>query len=472
MWLSTATTPSQISSAVAFLASAGSTREKQHTMTHQLTRSTRHFSRPLLLAVASALLCLAAKSVRAAEYNYPYHDPFLATATTALLSDDRTKAQDKSTIVHVPGLPGRNNLPTLEGRGDVSINFYQHDHPAPLLFILPGVGANPFFGAAPYLASFFYRENFHVVILPSPMSWNFALSASRSGAPGYVPEDARDLYVVMQQTLVSLKERYDLRITTIDFMGLSLGALEGAFLSVVESSEKKIGIEKYLLVNPPVDLVYAIKQLDEWTALGKKFGRNKSQEIVSTAIAIVDSFSGEKSDDPEILDRFIKKFAIFSKEEIQFLVAQSLQSQLPELIYATQAIHDQKVLSAPKDEMRKRLEEAKTLTLTDYNQKIGLPLWRQQAAEPQANLESFIERGSLTHILDRLRGNSKVHIMHNTDDILINSKAIAELKETLRDQVILYPYGGHLGNLWYPVNKKDALKIFKSAPEVRVESER
>jgi hypothetical protein len=25
------------------------------------------------------------------------------------------------------------------------------------------------------LASVFYRENFHVVILPSPMSWNFAL---------------------------------------------------------------------------------------------------------------------------------------------------------------------------------------------------------------------------------------------------------------------------------------------------------
>jgi len=443
-------------------------------MTHQLTWSTRHFSKPLLFAVVPliALLSLAARSVQAAEYNYPYHDPFLATATTAILSDDGTKAQDKSTIVHVTGLPGRNKLPTLEGRGDVSINFYQHDNPAPLLFILPGVGANPFFGAAPYLASFFYRENFHVVILPSPMSWNFALSASRTGSPGYVPEDARDLYTIMQRTLEMLKNRYDLRITKIDFMGLSLGGLEGAFLSVIEADEKKIGIEKYLLVNPPIDLAYAVNKLDEWTALGNKFGRDKSQEIVSKAIAIVDSFSGEKQDDPEVFDRFIKKFAIFTKEEIQFLVAQSLQSQLPELIYATQAIDDQKILSAPKNEMRKRLEEAKGLTLTDYNEKIGLPLWRQQTAEPQANLESFIERGSLTHILDRLRGNPRVHIMHNLDDVLTNRKSIEELKETLHDRVILYPYGGHLGNLWYPENKKDALKILKTAPEVRVESER
>jgi len=442
-------------------------------MTHQLTQPTADITARFQLAVASliAVLCLATKSVQAAEYNY-YHDPFLATATTALLSDDRTKAQDKSTIVHMPGLPGRNKLPTLEGRGDVSINLYRQSHPAPLLFIVAGVGSTPFFGVAPYLASVFYRENFHVVILPSPMSWNFALSASRTGAPGYVPEDARDLYTIMQRTLEMLKDRYDLRITKIDFMGLSLGGLEGAFLSVIEADEKKIGIEKYLLVNPPIDLAYAVNKLDEWTALGNKFGRDKSQEIVSKAIAIVDSFSGEKQDNPEIFDQFIKKFATFTKEEIQFLAAQSLQSQLPELIYATQAIDDQKILSAPKNEMRKRLEEAKGLTLTDYNEKIGLPLWRQQAAEPQANLESFIERGSLTHTLDRLRGNPKVHIMHNADDILINRKSIEELKETLRDRVILYPYGGHLGNLWYPENKRDALKILKSASEVQAESER
>jgi pimeloyl-ACP methyl ester carboxylesterase len=331
------------------------------------------------------------------------------------------------------------------------------------LFIVAGVGSTPFFGVAPYLASLFYRENFHVVILPSPISWNFALSASHSGAPGYAPEDARDLYTVMQRTLATLKDRYDLRITTIDFMGVSLGALEGAYLSVIDA-EGKVGIAKYLLVNPPIDLAYAIKQLDQWNALASKFGPVKSQELVSKALAIVDSFSGENQDDPEIFDRFVKKFGVFTKEEIQFLVARSLQSQLPELVYVTQAIHDQNVLSAPKDEMRTRLEEAKKFTLSDYNERIGLPLWRSQAVEPQTGLESFVERSSLVHILDRLRNNPKVYIMHNADNFLINRKSIEELKDALGDRVVLYPYGGHLGNIWYPQNKRDALEIFKSAP--------
>ena len=454
-------------SAVASYRKRQSTRaKKQHIMTHQLRWSTGHFPRRFRFAVAtlSAVLCLAATSIQAAEYNYPYHDPFLATATTALLSDDGTKAEGRSTIVHVLGLPGRNKLPTLEGRGDLSINLYRHNRPAPLLFIVAGVGSTPFFGVAPYLASVFYRENFHVVILPSSMSWNFALSASRCGAPGYVPEDARDLYTVMQHTLTILKDRYDLQITTIDFMGLSLGALEGAYLSVIEAEEGKVGVAKYLLVNPPIDLAYALQKLDEWNALADKFGPDKSQDIISKGLAIVDSFSDERQDDPEVFDRFVKKLAIFTKEELEFLVAQSLQSQLPELVYVTQVIHDQNVLSAPKDEMRKRLDEAKKFTLTSYNERIGLPLWRSQAAEPKANLDSFIERSSLTHILDRLRDDPKVYIMHNADDFLINRKSIEELKQALGNQVVIYPYGGHLGNIWYPQNKRDALEIFKSAP--------
>src|SRR4029078_5866956 len=89
--------------------------KKQHTMTHQRTWSTRHFAKPLLFALVPliALLSLAPRSVQAADYNYPYHDPFLATATTAILSDDRTKAQDKPTIVHCPGFTVRINGPTL-----------------------------------------------------------------------------------------------------------------------------------------------------------------------------------------------------------------------------------------------------------------------------------------------------------------------------------------------------------------------
>ena len=35
-------------------------------------------------------------------------------------------------------------------------------------------------------------------------------------------------------------------------------------MSVIDDDDRKIGIAKFLLVNPPVDLFYAVRKLDEW----------------------------------------------------------------------------------------------------------------------------------------------------------------------------------------------------------------
>lgn len=408
------------------------------------------------------VLGLLTRSTEAAGYNYPYRDPYLATATSAILGNGEATARIKSNILRVPGLPGRNRLPSLEGRGDVSLAFYRQNQAAPLLFIVAGMGSNPYFGVGPYLASLFYRAGSHVIILPSPMNWNFALSASRSGAPGYAPEDARDLYDVMQKTLTILRDRYGVTPTDVRFLGVSLGALEGAYLSLIDADEGKIGIANYLLINPPIDLHYALKKIDEWSKLEEKFGLEISHELVSKALAIVDSFSDERPDDPVVIDRLAKKFAGFTTEELQYLIAETLQSQLYELIYVTQVIQDQNVLPAPKDDMRKSLQEAKSFTLVDYYWKIAVPLWRKQLGDLQADPERLLQRSSLAPILDRLRSNPKVHILHNVDDFLAKRKSIEALKETLGDQVTLYPYGGHLGNLWYRENKRTVLMILPS----------
>jgi acetyl esterase/lipase len=437
-------------------------RESEKGPMHEL-----HHRQPLAFVAARfhvvvlTTVCLAWSAVGAEEYKYPYRDPYLATVTSAILNADDGNPRIKRQLVQVPGLPDRNHLPSLEGRGEVRVTLYRHHRPAPLLFILSGVGSNPYFGLATYFARLFYQEGLHIVVLPSPMTWNFALAASRSGAPGYVPEDARDLYEVMQKTLWVLKTRYDVKITEINFLGASLGALEGAHLSVIDADEKKIGIAKYLLVNPPLDLSHALEKIDEWDGLQSKFGRKKSKGLLGKALAIVESFARDRRDDPATFEKFAKAFAGFTREELQFLIAEDVHALLPELIYVTQVVHDRNLLRVPKDQVRARIEEAKYLTFLDYSEKIALPLWRLQAGEPEADLETFNRRGSLAAVLERLRGNPRVHVIHNADDVLADRRSIEELKETLGDQMTLYPYGGHLGNLWYPENKKYILSLFK-----------
>ena len=72
--------------------------------------------------------------------------------------------------------------------------------------------------------------------------------------------------------------------------------------------------------------------------MDRKLGKEKSLQVISNALAIIDSFAKAKRDDPEVFEQLAKKFAAFKREEMQFLFAENLQSQLAELIYVTQVI--------------------------------------------------------------------------------------------------------------------------------------
>jgi pimeloyl-ACP methyl ester carboxylesterase len=422
---------------------------------------TLHAARLSLVVLTSLALSSGASSAQ--EYKFPYRDPYLATITTAVLNADGHTPGAKRQVVHVPVLPGRNGLPTLEGRGNLSVALYSQKRPAPLIFIVSGIGSNPYFGAATYFAGLFHQRGFHVVILPSPMSWNFALAASRSGAPGYVPEDARDLYVSMQKTLEILKTRSGLRITRIGFMGVSLGALEGAYLSVLDAKEGKLGIEKYLLANPPADLTFAVKKLDEMDALREKFGRAKSEGIMLKAMAVAEPFTEERREHPDF-GKLVKGFAAFTNEELQFLIAGYLELVLPELVYVSEVIQEHNAVKVTPPEARKRIHDAKSFTFSEYSEKIGVPVWRAQTGQPQADLETFTRLGALAPILGDLRGNPRVYIVHNADDFLADGKSLDELKEAMDSRMVVYPYGGHLGNLWYPPTRDYVLDLFGTSP--------
>jgi len=394
------------------------------------------------------------------DYQYPYRDPYLATMTIAALNATGTTPGLSRQAVHVPGLPGRNNIVSLEGRGDLSISLYRQHRPAPLMFLLLGIGSNSYFGLGTYFATLFHHQGFHVVILPSPMTWNFALAASRSGAPGYAPADARDLYDVMLKTLGILQSRYHLQITGTYFMGASLGALEGAYLSVIDADQGKIGIARFLLVNPPLDVSRAIKTLDEWVALQNKLGPDQATALSGKALSIIEAASTGQKDDSVGVERAAQRFSSFSREELQFLIGKYAQTMLPELVYVTQILRGQSRPAGNRELVDVRLEEAKSFTLTDYTEKIALPTWTSATADLEADLETVSRRSSLMAIVDRLRTNPRVEIMHNADDILTDPASIAELKQIMGAQMIVYPLGGHLGNLWYRDNKEDILRFF------------
>jgi hypothetical protein len=63
----------------------------------------------------------------------------------------------------------------------------------------------------------------------------------------------------------------------------------------------------------------------------------------------------------EVLWLEVRDFSLFSRKQLQYLIAEYVHQVLPPLVYVTQAIHDQRLLAAPEGRMR--LSEARAFTL-------------------------------------------------------------------------------------------------------------
>jgi pimeloyl-ACP methyl ester carboxylesterase len=210
-----------------------------------------------------------------------------------------------------------------------------------------------------------------------------------------------------------------------------------------------------------------IERLNAWEALGPSLGAARARRLRARAYTLVDRYVQDGGEGPQAFEGMARDFSCFSRRELQYLIAEYVHQVVPPLVYVSQAIHDQHLLAAPGDEGRKRLAEAQSFTLKDYEEKIGVP--RRRLVSPGADVKSLSARGSLGPVLQRLRSNPRVHIMHNADDILATRISIEETSEAMGAQMTVYPHGGHLGNLWYPENEAQILGYFRTAVARRPE---
>ena len=402
------------------------------------------------------------------SYPYPYKNPYLATATVAimkgrdeLLSDDAVFRRS----LKIKILENRDDLYLLEGMGTLRVRFYQQPRSAPLIFIIPGLGSSAYSGAARYIAELLVDEGFHVLILPSPFNWNFTLAASRSGFPGLIQEDSEDLYSAMQLTLNYIKEHYGAKVGRTGLIGLSNGALYAAYISQIDAEQKNIGIATYLLVNPPVDLLEGIEKIDQMAQLAKKFGTEKTKRIeaygLGVAAEVLEKEFNDPFSDPEYFANWDKRFHLTDKQ-IQYLIGRELQSSIGDVIYVLELVHYIGVLRTPISYTNRndRFNEAHSYSLMDYVKVFLIPRLKQRRGT-QPGAGALNVRFSLKEVESTLMTNKNIFVMHNRDDFLVSSADLDYLEGLLGDRAKIYPYGGHMGNLWYSQNRKDIVSIFK-----------
>jgi hypothetical protein len=422
------------------------------------------FMRLLLALTISIIMCSLGGCVRNVDdgsYRYPYLDPYLATTTIAIMKGrDERWGDDTIRSLEIDLLPDRNAVPLLEGKGKLRFRLYQSQGKAPLIIIVPGLGSSAYEGSASFIAESLVASGFHVMVMPDPLNWNFALAASTSGFPGDHFADATDMYRAMQAALRHVTDHQHVSVGSIGLMGFSEGALCAAYVDKLDAEQGDIDFGTTLLINPPVDPLVAIRKIDAMAQIGITLTPKERAHVQAFAFGTGVHALKQDYDDPDYFADWDQRLRM-TRTQIKYLIGASLFSAIGDTMYVIELAQHPGILKTPVNSgfRTARLEEARSIGLLGYLERFLLP--RLRVADPLMDMETLNASSSLKAIGPALAKSRRVFLMHNRDDILLSPGDIDYLERIFGDRVTIYPRGGHLGNLWYPRNKQDIVAHFR-----------
>ncbi|MFB0963231.1 MAG: serine/threonine protein kinase [Pseudomonas sp.] len=413
-----------------------------------------------------------------ADYQFPLHNPFEATIAgtpsalrPALPDDADIKQRDYSLRLRPEReftLPS-NFWPVKTFRYRLA----EQSGPAPLIFIIAGTGAHYSNSTMEYLKKLFYGAGFHVAQISSPTAYDFMVGASPYATPGYSPQDARDLYSVMQAIK---KQQDDLEVTDWHLTGYSLGGLQAAFVSHLDEQKQAFNFKRVLLLNPPVNLYISTTNLNRLVTT-QAVGSNDHRTFYEVLMDKLTRYFNQKGHfdfNEAVLFDFQNSKQKLSDNQLAMLIGSAFRFASADINFTSDLINRRGIITPAQQ----KINDGTSLTpffkralLCDFECYIEqqlLPFWKvhfkQQklALEPPTaeDLEELSQASGLHALADYLSTTDKIAVMHNADDIILGAGDLGFLKDHFAERLTLYPYGGHLGNLNYRDNGADILEFF------------
>lgn len=418
----------------------------------------------LALAALALVSSVAARGeVAESAYDYPIRDRWVATvvgtpsAYEAELPDNMPLEKRRLRV-----FPDRVVPDVLWYAQDLLYSVALQEESAPLIFVIAGTGAGHDGQSNRMLAKAFYQAGFHVVSLSSPTYPNFVVAGSSTGVIGHPEKDAQDLYYIMELVRDSLRDRVD--ISSFHLTGYSLGGFNAAFLAHLDEARGSFDFEKVLLINPPVSLYNAISILDRMTENIPGGVDNFNQFAAKLMDGLTRIYT--QTDDVfanDILYRAYQTLGL-KDEELAALIGTSFRLSSASLVFTADVMADYGYIK-PRGLVLDRNSDltiydalATRLNFTDYYHEFFYPYYREEF--PHLSRDEFIAAASLESLEPYLRGASKIHLIHNEDDIILSRGDIDYLETLFGSRAKIYPSGGHCGNMSHRDNVAHMLGVF------------
>ncbi len=336
------------------------------------------------------------------------------------------------------------------------------EKPAPIIYLLPGIGSHRFNSGALALAELLYQNGFSVAIISSVFNYEFIGNALTADLPGYAISDVQDIHSALTQIDRQLDKSHPGKLGKRGLMGYSMGGFHTLMLaSIAPSHRALLQFDRYLAVDAPVRLLHGIERLDacynaalEWPVAERT---ERIQQLLNKAAALTRTDLSGKSSLP------------LNSIESRFVIGLVFRLNLRDVIFYTQMRHNQGVLKTPLDKWKREpaYREIMNYSFSDYlNQfldpyykKRGIDLHNEETLRPSVDLRTYEHD---------YKANSTVRLVANQDDILLAPEDAQWLEQTFGDRLTLFPRGGHLGNLGETPVQVAILRAFSDLQETLV----
>jgi len=410
-----------------------------------------------LKKLLNRILLFLILSLTAFSYNFPIDDPYSATIIGSATMMTPGVSENIPLKVYELQIKDKKDIPDVFWYASkFKFSFSkQKNKKAPLIFVLAGTGSDYNAIRVKFMQRIFHDAGYHTIAISSQMSQQFMISASTNVMPGMLIRDNEDIYKAMKLAYNKIKDQVE--VTDFYIMGYSLGGTNAAVLSYIDEKEKAFNFKRVFMVNPPVELydsaVKLDKYLDDYTG-GKTEGIEKL--LNTTLYRLKGGLTNEYANIGADTIYNIVKGDILSDAEKKAYIGLAFRLTSNDLNFISDFITKSHVYTKNPDKvnkytnMKEYFKAVNFATFEDYVNKVGFPYYKKYNKD--FSIEDLKREASLRVIEDYLRTSPKIAAVTNADELILNEKDINYLKDVFKDRLVIYPKGGHCGNMFYKEN--------------------
>ena len=410
------------------------------------------------------VLMILVFSISYGKYEYPFQNPYMATilGSSALMING--VSESVPTKVYKVKLPGSIKTPeNLWYNDKFEFSLVPQKQKAPLIFLLAGTGSDYHAARMVFFQRIFYDAGYSVISITSPMHSNFIINASSNRMPGMIMDDGKDVYNVMKETYKIVKDK--INVSDFYVVGYSLGATESAVVSYIDETEKAFNFKRVFMINPAVDIYESAVKLDKALDIPTEGKVENLEQLINKVFnKLSDSV---KNGYTEITEELI--YSMFAKdqmsdEEMGELIGLVFRLTAIDINYVTDLINNRKVyVDKPVGKftnMFPYFEKINFAGFEDYMYRLAYPYFNEKMGG-NVSINDLLQHTKLQQIQDYLKNADKIAVVTNKDEIILGEKDFEFLENTFKERLIIYPYGGHCGNMYYKTNVDVMLKFLK-----------